>query len=293
MAHSDAVADQPLCFAIMPITTPPEVLDKYGNDPTHFLRVARHIIKPAVEAAGFEFRAPASTSSEIIQAEIIENLEKAKLVVCDISQWNPNVFFELGIRVALDRPVAMIKDSLTYSMPFDTAMLNCHTYDSSLDITRVEAEIPKLKNYILNAKSQTRNALWKFFGLTKRAEEPVTDDSESTRSEYLLAEVRILQRMMASIVPYEVRTPTPQTSKPNLYALARERDRQKFERKAWIYGVADAIGVHVFATSGAETMPTIYVNGRVGEVDTYRQLLRQYMPVDVLDFRVTTDQPAY
>ena len=58
----------PICFAIMPISTPPDYLDRYYGDNQHFLRVAKHIFKPAVEAAGFEFRAPSVMSSEIIEA---------------------------------------------------------------------------------------------------------------------------------------------------------------------------------------------------------------------------------
>jgi hypothetical protein len=229
MAAEDDTDAKPLCFAIMPITTPPEVLARYGDDPSHFIRVARHIFKPAVEAAGFEFRAPASTSSEIIQAEIIENLEKAELVLCDISQWNANVFFELGIRVALDRPVAMIKDSLTEKIPFDTAMLNCYTYDSSLDISRVEDQIPKLTTHINSAKHQTQNALWKFFGITQRAERPTPDDPVGAKLDLLLGEVTTIRNNLTMNRPQH-------TGRPDNFQLSQEFARQlgKILHSDWI-----------------------------------------------------------
>jgi hypothetical protein len=194
MAAEDDAGTKPLCFAIMPITTPLEVMDKYHNDPIHFIRIARHVFKPAVEAAGFEFLAPASTSSEIIPAEIIANLEKADLVLCDISHWNANVFFELGIRVALDRPVVMVKDSLTDKIPFDTAMLNCYTYDCSLDITCVEAEVPNLAEHVRNAKGQTQNALWRYFGITQRAERSDPGNPEDAKLDLILARLATMEQ---------------------------------------------------------------------------------------------------
>ena len=55
---------KPLCFAIMPISTPPDLLEQY-DDKQHFVRVDKHIFKPAAEAAAFEFRAPASTTRSL------------------------------------------------------------------------------------------------------------------------------------------------------------------------------------------------------------------------------------
>jgi hypothetical protein len=161
--------DMPLCFAIMPISMPPELLERYDNDPMHFLHVADHIFKPAAEEAGLEFRSPSTTSAEIVQAEIIGNLEKADLVLCDISTWNPNVFFELGIRVALDKPVAMVRDHHTERIPFDNSMINTHRYDGCLEIHRVMATVPRLAAFLNRAKTQNQNALWKYFGVTQRA----------------------------------------------------------------------------------------------------------------------------
>ena len=46
---------KPLCFAIMPITTPDEAVSQYGGDREHFLHVAEFIFKPAAELAGYRF----------------------------------------------------------------------------------------------------------------------------------------------------------------------------------------------------------------------------------------------
>jgi hypothetical protein len=123
----------PKCFAIMPISTPKDMLERYWRDEDHFIHVAEYIFKPAAEQAGYEFCPPSITSSDVIHAEIIRNLEESALVLCDITLWNANVFFELGIRVALDKPVALVRDTFTADIPFDNALISCHTYDPRME----------------------------------------------------------------------------------------------------------------------------------------------------------------
>jgi len=50
-----AEADKPLCFAIMPITTPDDAVDGYGGDKNHFGHVAKYIFEPAAVEAGYRF----------------------------------------------------------------------------------------------------------------------------------------------------------------------------------------------------------------------------------------------
>jgi hypothetical protein len=87
----------------------------------------------------------------------------------------------------------MVKDHLTEHIPFGNAMVNTHTYDSRMDIFRVEDEIPKLATFIAAAKSQTQNALWKYFGITQRAARVDTGSPETARMDLLLQEVRALR----------------------------------------------------------------------------------------------------
>ena len=104
---------KPSCFMIMPITTPESLLDDYGNDPQHFEKVEKYLFVPAIERAGFTPISPKTEGSNLIQAKIIENLEKCDMVLCDMSILNPNVFFELGIRCAKEKPVTFVIDDIT------------------------------------------------------------------------------------------------------------------------------------------------------------------------------------
>jgi hypothetical protein len=153
----------------MPITTPLELAEQYKGDTDHFTHVLEHLFIPALENAGFEAISPKSTGSPVIQAEIIKQLSSCELVLCDMSILNPNVFFELGIRTALDKPVALVVDDKTAPLPFDTHILNFYRYDSSLTPWTLEEQKQKLAEHVQEAdkKSKGRNDLWKYFGVAQ------------------------------------------------------------------------------------------------------------------------------
>lgn len=164
----------------MPITTPASFVNIY-SDSEHFAHVLQHLFIPAIENAGFEPISPKSTGSDLIHAEIINNLSSSELVLCDMSILNPNVFFEFGIRCALDKPVALVIDDKTEKIPFDTGIINFLTYQST-PTWNVGEEIKQLSKHIKDAyqKSNGRNALWKYFGVNQvgafRPEAATVDD---------------------------------------------------------------------------------------------------------------------
>lgn len=169
------------CFIIMPITTPKEMVEVYSGDRDHFKHVLESLFIPAIEKADFNPIPPKSKGSDIIQAEIIKHLAEADLVLCDMSILNPNVFYEFGIRTALDKPVALVKDDKTHKVPFDTGMINYHEYNSC-PTWALEKEIDKLVEHINNAskKAAGKNSLWKYFGIAQtgsfRPGEATTED---------------------------------------------------------------------------------------------------------------------
>src|SRR5688572_29467113 len=62
----------------------------------------RHIIKPAVIAAGFECtRADEIVHAGLIDRPLYDRLLSADVVIVDLSTSNKNAFYELGIRHAL------------------------------------------------------------------------------------------------------------------------------------------------------------------------------------------------
>lgn len=201
----------PNCFVIMPITTPEAVLPQYGNDSDHFIHVLEHLFGPAVSEAGLTTIEPIAKGADVIQARIIKHLESAELVLCDISTLNPNVFFELGCRTALNKPVCYVKDDLTRRIPFDTGIINHHTYLSSLAPWTLKQEIMALATHIRSSleRSANRNMLWEYFGLQTSAHPAPARGSEGERLEYLIMQVEGLKK---SVQEQESRAPETTSS---------------------------------------------------------------------------------
>jgi len=189
----------PDCFIIMPISTPELLVPKYSGDKDHFTHVLEHLFVPAVEKNKFNAIRPIAEGSDVIHAEIIKNLEKADLVLCDASSLNANVFYELGIRTALDKPVCIVRDELTPKIPFDTTIINHHVYDSSLAAWTLEKQIDELAIHIKKSfdRSEGKNKLWKYFGLSTRATLPHENNSVEGKLELLSIQVESLNRKMS------------------------------------------------------------------------------------------------
>lgn len=107
---------RPHAFVIMPFGK------KKGGDGSlyDFNAIYTQLIKPALEAAGFEaFRADEETTSGDILTDMFQELLLADLCIVDMSIDNANVFYELGIRHAFrKRGIVHIQAGRAY-MPFD------------------------------------------------------------------------------------------------------------------------------------------------------------------------------
>lgn len=159
------------CFIVMPITTPEAFIKEYRDGIEHFSHVLECLHVPAVEKAGFKPIPPSAQGSDLIHAEIIRNLETADLVLCDISCFNPNVYFELGVRTALNKPVCFVMDDLTKKLPFDTGILNHKEYKSSLDAWDRDSQVKLISDHIKAsyARSEGKNTLWRHLGIKSEA----------------------------------------------------------------------------------------------------------------------------
>jgi hypothetical protein len=194
----------------MPITTPAFYVDKLG-DPDHFAHVLEYLFTPVLLGAGLEVIPPTVAGSEMIHADIIRNLEQADFVLCDLSSLNPNVLFELGIRTSLDRPVILVKDNLTEKIPFDINGINVPTYDSSIRLWSVAADKPKLTKHVQSTVrgENTGNAMWRYFGLTKRgAPSQAGDNPVEAKLDLLLREMEKSRSVYFSDTVNSLQPPT-------------------------------------------------------------------------------------
>lgn len=91
------------------------------------------IIKPALESCGIEaYRVDRDPYVEIAVSVIEERIRDATLVIAEISVDNPNVWFELGYAMALEKPVIMLCDNMYRNgkFPFDISHRNVLVYRS-------------------------------------------------------------------------------------------------------------------------------------------------------------------
>lgn len=68
-----------------------------------------------------------------ILTNILENILKARLLIVNIDGRNPNVYYELGIAHALNKPTILISNDIN-SVPFDLKSNYIILYDTNIDL---------------------------------------------------------------------------------------------------------------------------------------------------------------
>jgi len=104
----------------------------------------------------------------LIHGNIVSNLHDLELTICDISCTNSNVMFELGIRLAFDKAVIIIKDEDT-RCPFDISPIQYINYSRSFNYTQIldfkKEFLEKVENTILEYKNNPEySPFLKYFG---------------------------------------------------------------------------------------------------------------------------------
>jgi hypothetical protein len=107
------------CFVVMPFAAP---IGAYYQQ----------IYEPAIEKAGLKpIRADADIfgTGKIID-QIWEGINHAKVLVAELTTRNPNVFYELGLAHALNKPVVLVSSNQD-DVPFDLQHIRVIYYDMS------------------------------------------------------------------------------------------------------------------------------------------------------------------
>lgn len=143
------------CFVIMPIS------DQGDYPEGHFTRVYEQIIKPAIEESGYSaYRVDDNKISDSIIGNIFEAIQECPMAVCDLSNRNPNVLYELGLRQAYDKPVVLIQDERTERI-FDISGINTVSYNSNRLYENVLDAREKIKEAIVATKEGKRQTMVK------------------------------------------------------------------------------------------------------------------------------------
>lgn len=184
----------PFCGIIMPIAT----MGKYEK--SHWDRV-RIILDEAIADAGYSPRLVSESEDiGVIHARIVQNLYDDPIVVCDVSGKNANVMFELGLRLAFDKPTIVIKDDQTdYS--FDTSPIEHINYRADLRFDDVRDLKKKLVTAIAACvvrKGKDENYS-PFLGHFHRVKVAALETTEVGSQQFMLDQMKALQKEVARL----------------------------------------------------------------------------------------------
>lgn len=111
------------CFVVCPIGKDGSETRKRSNT------LLKYIITPVCEELEFEaIRVDNLNSSDSITETILNHLIESDLVIADITEHNPNAFYEIGYRSALGKPIIHLK-SKDDSIPFDVSTIRTFDYN--------------------------------------------------------------------------------------------------------------------------------------------------------------------
>lgn len=134
------------CFVIAPIGAEDSETRKRSD------QVLKHIIVPSVQKFGYKsVRADQIPDPGIITAQVIQHILDHDLVIADLTDKNPNVFYELALRHISRKPlIQLIRKG--ESIPFDIAAtriiaFDLHDPDSVADTKmRIEDQINAIQD---------------------------------------------------------------------------------------------------------------------------------------------------
>lgn len=140
-AQSEAATPEglPICGLIMPISA------TASHTEVHWSEV-QILLHRAVKAAGFEARNVWENSSkDRVSERIIANIFEYPLVIADISDLNPNVMLELGLRLASKKPTIVVVNKGGV-IPFDIRDFHVIDYPPDLNILGIERFFERISN---------------------------------------------------------------------------------------------------------------------------------------------------
>lgn len=180
-----------VCGIVMPIS------EIEGLPKSHWDEIYT-IISDSIESAGFTPNLVSNSEDiGVIQKRIVQNLYENPIVVCDVSAKNPNVMFELGLRLAFDKPTIIIKDDKT-SYSFDTSPIEHLEYPRDLRFSKIKDFGDKLASKIESTYRKSVNdkdysTFLKHFGTFKIAK---IETEEVTKEDLLMEEMKSIRHLI-------------------------------------------------------------------------------------------------
>lgn len=263
---------KPVCGIVMPISA----ID--GCSETHWAEV-QSIFNEAIQEAGFEGNLVSNADEVgIIHKRIIQNLYDNPIVVCDVSGKNPNVMFELGLRLAFDKPTIIVKDDKT-AYSFDTSSIEHLEYPRDLRFSSIIAFKQKLTDKIRATYSRATTdpeytTFLKHFGEFKVAK---LEEKEVSGQEFILDELKSIRSAIRRIESSPSTTrrfggvkKAIEIDQPDIAFLVPAQDADKVDeimKSLFNQSGIESVEARSFGTDGAMVLNvTVSPGAEVGEV---------------------------
>ena len=135
--------------------------------------VYEELITPTLVSLGFDvFRADDLLNQQNILGDIVFSIASADLIVADLTDSNPNVYYELGLAHALRKPVILLGQDMD-EIPFDIRSYRLIIYSTHFArIAEARKALEECTRGFLNRKMIFRNPVADFLGLEVEGQHP-------------------------------------------------------------------------------------------------------------------------
>ncbi|MBC7751450.1 MAG: hypothetical protein H7Z73_06985 [Candidatus Saccharibacteria bacterium] len=156
-SNSGSRKEHKFCGIIMPIAAMDGYLKSYWTQ-------VINILERSIAQAGFTPRlvSEAKKNAQVILNSIVQNIYDDEIVVCDVSGRNPNVMFELGMRLAFNKPVVIVKDYET-NFSFDISSIKHVLYPKNMNFHEIEKFIKDLSEMVKATRAESQKEGHKTF----------------------------------------------------------------------------------------------------------------------------------
>lgn len=180
------------CFVMMPFS------DQGDYPKGHFAKVYEQIFAPAIKKAGYKpYRVDENTISDSIIDKIFEGVQNCEMALCDLSNRNPNVLYELGLRQAYNKPVVLVKDEKTENI-FDVSVISTVPYNSNRLYENVLEAQEKICESLKSTGKGKDTTLLQFVHARKASYDDVEFNKDDTVNIMLQSIMKELQQLNSS-----------------------------------------------------------------------------------------------
>ena len=200
------------CGVIMPLSE----IDGCSAD--HWEEVLE-IIKEGLIKTTFDVGVVSDANeSGIIHQRIIDRLAEDPIVICDVSAKNPNVMFELGLRLAFDKATVVIKDDKT-NYSFDTSPIEHLSYPRDLHHQKIQKFQEKLAKKVIDTFKASENPNYSTFlkAFRKLTSKKSLPTEEIAIPQALIEQLNIIREEIGALRQQRSNYPTDEMEKEYYY----------------------------------------------------------------------------